>query len=144
MAACFFTWEPAGLKVFWPDSTAEASWRVWRPPDLRAPSAGRETSCWTAGIWSASWTPVGSHRATGSAWVACNVTFISDGKEQQQQPRSFNYEAGPTPIITSVGVPSKAQILKSWSISLEPGNSGRNVYNSGIMQPTAHMSMALL
>ena len=39
------------------------------------------------------------------------------------------------------GVPMTEQILKISSISELPGKSGRNVYNSAMMHPTAHMSI---
>ena len=39
------------------------------------------------------------------------------------------------------GVPMTEQILNTSSISELPGKSGRNVYNSAMMQPTAQMSI---
>ena len=39
------------------------------------------------------------------------------------------------------GVPMTEHILNISSISELPGNSGRKVYSSAMMQPTAHMSM---
>lgn len=47
-------------------------------------------------------------------------------------------------IITFFGVPSTWQILKIVSISLAPGKSGRRVYTSAMIQPTAHTSMGEL
>lgn len=47
-------------------------------------------------------------------------------------------------LITFLGVPSTWQILKIVSISLAPGKSGRSVYTSAMMQPTAQMSMGEL
>lgn len=40
-------------------------------------------------------------------------------------------------------MPITEQILNNWSISLDPGNNGRNVYNSAIMHPMAHISIEL-
>uniref|UniRef100_T1GPW0 Uncharacterized protein n=1 Tax=Megaselia scalaris TaxID=36166 RepID=T1GPW0_MEGSC len=47
-------------------------------------------------------------------------------------------------LLTLSGVPKTEQILKSWSTSLLPGNNGRKVYNSAIIHPIAHKSIALL
>lgn len=47
-------------------------------------------------------------------------------------------------IVTFFGVPNTWQILKIVSISLAPGKSGRRVYTSAMMQPTAQMSMGEL
>lgn len=46
--------------------------------------------------------------------------------------------------FTFLGVPNTWQILKIVSISLAPGKSGRRVYTSAMMQPTAQMSMGEL
>ena len=46
--------------------------------------------------------------------------------------------------FTFLGVPSTWQILKIVSISLAPGKSGRRVYTSAMIQPTAQMSMGEL
>ena len=42
------------------------------------------------------------------------------------------------------GVPRTASILNIVSISLLPGKSGLSMYNSAIMQPTAHTSIGEL
>ena len=75
--------------------------------------------------WMASFDPLGMRVASGVAVNCGNLKFMAAASLK------------PSPHSRLSGVPSTEQILNISSISEFPGKSGRNVYSSAMMHPTA-------